>query len=651
MELDDIDSIAVLGAGSMGHGIAEVAALAGYDVVLRDIEEELVQEGYDQIEWSLNKLADKDRLDESPGAVLDRLDTAVDLETAVKDVDFVIEAAPEKMDLKKEIYSDLDDFTHDEAILATNTSSLSITEIATATDRPDKVCGTHFFNPPVMMQLVEVIYGEETSDETAEVAHALMEDFGKTPIYVRKDVNGFVVNRVLGPFMDEPAWMVSNDEAAIRQADAALSHGRGYPMGPFELSDLTGIDVGYHIAREAGRENPPIVKEKVEAEEYGRKSGRGYYDYENGGVDYEPDDAEGFDTLRVEARMISEAAWLIGQDVATAEAIDTGMKLGTGFPEGICRRADKIGLDTVLEKLETLYEETGEERYKPAEYLRELVEQGRTGEESGAGFYEYGEDEGMRDFHNLNYDLSDDGVLSIEIDREQRLNALSPDLNEEIVHLLENVDTDDVRCVTFEGAGDQAFSAGADISSFGEMAPHETLDVESMWETVYEFPRPTIALIQGYCLGGGLELALACDLRIATDDSELGFPEINLGLIPGAGGTQRIMRLLGETRGKELVFRGNHISAEKAEEWGLINRCVSKDEFDEVAREYIDDIAGGPPIALRMAKKVMNQAHDVNLDGGLELEQQAFAILTTTEDVIEGTAKFFSDEEPDFKGK
>ena len=163
-------------------------------------------------------------------------------------------------------------------------------------------------------------------------------------------------------------------------------------MGPFELGDLTGIDIGYSVREEAGITNPPLIEEKVEADDLGRKTGKGYYDYEDGdGPNYQEGDGEGFDTLRVEARMVNEAAKLVGNDVATPDAVDTGMRLGAGFSEGPCRRANREGLDAMLDKLETLYDETGEERFEPADYLRELVEDGHTGVEAGRGFYAYDE--------------------------------------------------------------------------------------------------------------------------------------------------------------------------------------------------------------------------------------------------------------------
>ena len=652
MTMDDIDQVTVLGAGNMGHGITEVIAIAGYDVRMRDIKDEFVESGYEDIEWSLRKLGEKGRLEESPEEILERIETTTDLEAAATDADLVIEAAPEELNIKHDIFSDLDEYTDEDAILASNTSSLPITEIATATETPDRVVGMHFFNPPVKMDLVEVIYGRETSDATAETAYEFVESIDKTPIYVRKDVRGFVVNSVLGPFGDEAGWMVSEGEAEIREADATMVYERGYPMGPFELGDLTGIDIGYHVRKEAGKPVPPIVEKQVEAEELGRKTGKGYYDYEDGdGVDYDRDDvSEDFDHLRIEARIINEAARLIGDDVATAEAIDTGLKLGAGFPEGPCRRADKIGLDTVLEKLDSLFEETGEDRYEAAEYLRELVAAGNTGKEAGSGFYEYGGADGERDYATIGVEHREDGLLSIELDRPERLNALNGELMDEVVHVLETTDTDEVRAVLFEGAGDRAFSAGADITGFAGIDPHEK-DVTEMFQAVNDYPRPTLAKIDGFCLGGGHELALACDLRIATEGSEFGFPEINLGLIPGGGGTQRAVRMLTEARAKELVFRGERIDAETAAEWGLINRVVSEDELEETVDSFLSDLLEGPPVALKKAKRVMNEGRDQDISAGLEMEAQAFGLLLSTDDMDEGAAAFMEDRDPEFEGK
>ncbi|RQG95443.1 3-hydroxyacyl-CoA dehydrogenase/enoyl-CoA hydratase family protein [Natrarchaeobius chitinivorans] len=662
MVSEEIERVAVLGSGTMGHGIAEVVAIAGYDVTIHDVDADALADAIDNIESSLEKLEESDSIDVSPAQALEAIGTTSVLEEAVVDSDLVVEAAPERLSLKQEIFSDLDDLAPNGTILATNTSSLSISEIASATERPGDVVGMHFFNPPVKMELVEVVRGDATRDETVEASMSFVESIEKTPIEVRKDVRGFVVNSILEPFIDEPAWMVSEGIATVREADAAMVHRRGYPMGPFELSDLTGIDVNYHIRTEANIPVPPIMERKVEQGTLGRKSGEGYYEYDSGpGADYESDDCEGFDTLRVEARMVNEAAKLVGNDVATVEDIDIGSRLGTNFPEGPCRRGDEIGLDTVLEKLRTLSRETDAPRYEPAPHLERLVDAGNTGVDAGSGFYEYDDVEatdgdqyatdGGSEYRTINYTVTERGVLEIELDRPDRLNALSIDLKDECLDLLETVDVDQIRCVTIEGAGNRAFCAGADITEFEQKRPVDVMDVSSFHEEIYDFPRPVIAKIDGYCLGGGCELALACDLRIATTDSTFGQPEIRLGLIPGGGATQRLVRLVGETRAKELVYRGNQIDATTAEEWGLVNRAVEPNAFEDTVEAFLADIVEGPPVGLEVAKKVINGGQDVHYEAALLLESQGYGLLKSTEDVAEGTAAFLEDREPEFTGE
>ncbi len=651
MNLENINKITVIGAGEMGHGIAEVAALAGYDVALYDIEEDILENAMNNVENSLAKLQEKDVIPkEMIGETLDRISTTTDLKEAGKDADFTIEAGPEKLDLKRDIFSDLDEYTPEHAILSSNTSSLPITEIAEAVDRPEKIVGMHWFNPPVLMDLVEVIYGEETSDETAQITYKLTEDFGKTPIYCRKDVRGFIVNNVLGPFMGEPMWMVSRNEAEIREVDAGMVYQCGYPMGPFELSDMTGIDINYHVREEAGDEIPPIMEEKVEKDELGRKKGKGFYDYEEGeGVNYEKGQGEDFDTLRIEALMVNEAARLIQIGAAKPEEVDTGMRLGTGFPEGPCRRADKIGIDKILEKLEELYSEYGEERYKPVDLLKEKVEAGETGEEAGTGFYNYGGKE--RTFHTIDVEGPDDrGLVNITLSRPSRLNSFNEDMMEEIPVFIDGLDPEEVRCIVLEGEGDRAFSAGADVGMFENLSPHEAGKVNEVFKVLEDFEAPVIAKIDGLALGGGLEIAMSCDFRIASEESKLGQPEINLGIIPGGGGTQRLPRLIGETRAKEMILRGKRIGAETAEEWGLINRAVPQDELDETVEEFVEDMVEGP-VAIKIAKKVINEGREMDLDAAMELESKGFGLLFGTEDMKEGVSAFQEDREPEFKGK
>lgn len=646
MQVPEVRHVTVLGAGNMGHGIAELAAIAGYTVTVQDIEQERVDEGLGQIEWSLTKLEEKERVDEPAEEIVDRIRGTTDLAESVTDADLVIEAVPEEIELKKDTFSEVDRHAPDHAVLASNTSGLSITEIATATDRPAQVVGMHYFYPPVRMDLVEVVHGEATSEETVRMVHEYVESIDKTPIDVNKDVHGFVVNNVLVPFMTEAAWMLENDDCRIQEADATMVFQGGYPMGPFELADYTGIDICYHFCRASPYDVPPPIAEKFDSDHLGRKSGTGFYDYEDGdGPDYGPEDVDGFDVLRVEARMVDEAVRLVGDDVASPDDIDLGMRLGGRFPLGTCRRGDQIGLDVVSEKLEALYEGTGAGRYERADYLVELVEAGHTGEDAGKGLYDY---TGTWPYQFLNLTLDGDGVLEVEFDRTERLNAFSDEMFDELQRALDDVDTDDVSCVVLSGAGDRAFSAGVDVTGFASKEPTEIMDVEEPIERLYEFERPTIAKIDGFCLGGGFEIAMACDIRIATEDATFGTPEIGLGLIPGGGNTQRLARLIGKARAKELVFRGNHISAERATEWGILNRTVPETELDETVDEFVDDIATGPKTALKVAKKVLNEGQNASLGASLVMESQGFGLLTSTDDMTEGVVAFQRDREPEF---
>jgi len=287
MTVRNIDSVAVLGAGAMGHGIAELFALADYSVRLRDINEDLAQEGYDQIAWSLEKLAEHGQItDEQADAAIERVMPVADLSEAVSDVDMLVEAVPEKMDIKKDVFEAVDENALEDSIFATNTSSFSISELAAVTDRPEQFCGMHFFNPPIRMELVEVIRGDETSDETMNAAEAVAEDIGKTPVRVQKDSPGFIVNRVLVPMINEAAWMVYTGDASIAEVDSSTKYGLGLPMGILELADYTGIDICYDVAQYLhevlgeGFEPSPLLASKVEAEELGKKTGQGFYDHD-----------------------------------------------------------------------------------------------------------------------------------------------------------------------------------------------------------------------------------------------------------------------------------------------------------------------------------------------------------------------------------
>ena len=658
MELDEVETIAVLGAGNMGHGIAEVAALAGYDVHLRDIKEEFVQNGYEQIEWSLGKLAEKDQIsEEEADAALDRVTPLVDLGEAVATVDVIIEAVPEKMEIKKDVYGDVEANAPDHAIFATNTSSLSITELSEVTERPEQFCGMHFFNPPVRMQLVEVISGAHSSDETLDLIEELAEAMGKTPVRVHKDSPGFIVNRILVPLMNEAAWIVESGDATVAEVDSTTKFDIGIPMGSFELADQVGIDVGFHVLEYMHEvlgdayEPCPLLAEKVDAEQLGKKTGKGFYDYEDGdGADVPTDQAREDVKRRLLAVVANEVAGLIENEVADAEDIDEAVMLGAGFPNGPARMADDAGLATLVETLDDLHEETGEERYETVDYLRELAE-------SGGTFHGSDDDEEeTMEFDTIRVEY-EGRVGQIVLDRPHRMNTISADLLDDLDSAVDALaDDDEVRAILVTGEGEKAFSAGADVQSMAAGGADPIAAVELSRKGQETFGKletcdmPVVAGIDGYCLGGGMELSMCADLRIASERSQLGQPEHNLGLLPGWGGTQRLPNIVGEGRAKEIIYTADRYSAEEMADYGFVNEVVGNDELQEEAMAMAQKLAGGPPIAQRYTKRAMLAGrHDT--DAGLEIEAQAFGALYNTDDLMEGITAFIGDRDPEFEGE
>jgi len=281
-----IKKVTVLGAGLMGNGIAQVCAQAGYEVVMRDIEDRFVENGMSAIRKNLERSVKKGKMSEDDmNAVLGRITGMVDLADALADPDIVIEAAPENMELKKSIYSEVDALAPEKTIFASNTSSLSVTEMASATKRPGKFIGMHFFNPVPMMKLVELIRGFLTSDETSETVKELSEKIGKTPV-TSTDSPGFIANRIALPLLNEAFYTLMEGVATKEDIDTAMKLGYNHPMGPLELSDLVGLDTVLSILDVYYKEfgDPkyracPLLRTMVRAGLYGRKSGRGVYDY------------------------------------------------------------------------------------------------------------------------------------------------------------------------------------------------------------------------------------------------------------------------------------------------------------------------------------------------------------------------------------
>ncbi|UCC57983.1 MAG: 3-hydroxyacyl-CoA dehydrogenase [Candidatus Bathyarchaeum sp.] len=394
---EEIKRVAVIGTGLMGHGIAQAFALKGYEVNLLSRSKESLRKAIQEIEWSLSKFVEKRILSRSEAeTVLSRIIRTTSYEEAAGNVDLAVETVSENMDLKRRVFSRIDAIAPSHAIIATNTSTLSITEMGRATGRPEKTVGMHWFNPPQLTQLIEVIKGNDTSSETLNNIMEVSRRLGKTPILCKKDARGFIVSRILVAVFNEAFWTYHRGEATKEEIDASAKFNGGFPMGWFELVDFVGIDTEYDVSKilheahgERFRPCLEVTEPLVKKRKLGRKTGVGFYDWSKGRPRISSDLAGKYVIERSWAVAVNEAAWMVLDDVAEPKSIDLGMKLGTGWAPGPCEYADRRGLDRMLNTLEGLYSQYAIELYKPCPLLKNYVEKGWSGKESGRGFYKY----------------------------------------------------------------------------------------------------------------------------------------------------------------------------------------------------------------------------------------------------------------------
>lgn len=369
-----IKNVTVLGSGVMGHGIAQVSAAAGYNVVLRDIEQGFLDKAMEKIRWSLDKLVTKEKISKEEGDVIfGRITPIVDLNEAVKDAELVIEVVPEIMDLKKKVYAELDKVAGPEVIFASNTSTLPITEIANTTSRPEKFIGIHFFNPPQLMKLVEVIPGEKTASEITKLTQEYVKSINKQAVLCRKDVPGFIINRLFIPMVHEACFVKDRTGATLEEIDSAVKFKLGFPMGIFELADFTGMDVIHKATvemhlRDKKVINPhPLVEKMFDEKKLGQKSGEGYYKYSDDKyerVTLSEELAKKCNPIQLVANILNNAAWLVSNGASDIEEIEKAVQLGLGLKKPLFETAKEIGIKNIVDELNKLAAEHGE-FYKP----------------------------------------------------------------------------------------------------------------------------------------------------------------------------------------------------------------------------------------------------------------------------------------------
>ena len=376
--MTEINKITVLGSGIMGHGIAQISAMAGFEVTLRDVDSKFLDSAMSKIKWSLDKLAEKQKISQADSeSIYSRIHPVVDLKQALSGADLLIEAVPEDMELKKKVYQDVDKHSDSKTIYASNTSTLPISEISSLTNRPNRFIGLHFFNPPQLMKLVEVIPGITTDQQIIKVGMDFVKRVGKEPVLCSKDVPGFIVNRIFIPLIHEAAYCLDRDGPSMTQLDSAVKFRLSFPMGIFELADYTGLDVVHKATLEMFSRDKkvifphPKIKELFEKGMYGKKSGSGFYSYSDEQyerISLSENDSNAYDPIKLLSVALNNAAWLITNKVCTLEDLEIALKLGMGLRNPLFRTGEQFGIKTVIDTLQDLHSKYGD-FYKPDDYL------------------------------------------------------------------------------------------------------------------------------------------------------------------------------------------------------------------------------------------------------------------------------------------
>lgn len=386
MSMNKDTTIGVIGCGSMGSGIAQVAATAGHTVVVFDTNEAAMSKATSNLQRIMARLVEKGRLTTDESTAIQSRITFHQNFDSFGDCGLVIEAIIENLDIKQKVFADLEARLSETAILASNTSSLSIASIASACQRPERVVGIHFFNPAPLMPLVEIVPSVSTDDAVLEAARTLIDSWKKVTV-LAKDTPGFIVNRLARPFYGEALRIYEEGIADFATIDWAMKTIGGFRMGPFELMDYIGNDVNYTVTETVFKEfffdpryKPSFTQKRMmEAGRLGRKSGRGYYDYSDGAAAPKANENQELGQLilsRILVMLINEAADALFLRIASKEDLDLAMTKGVNYPKGLLHWADELGAEEVLKQLEALHLEYGEDRYRPSPMLRKVVREG-----------------------------------------------------------------------------------------------------------------------------------------------------------------------------------------------------------------------------------------------------------------------------------
>ena len=571
-----IETVAIIGSGNMGSGIAQKSAQEKFNVQMVDREEKWVNRGQEIISNLLNQALERRIFsNEQIDSIKSRIEGVVGTENINPNTDLVIEAVFEDFEIKREVFSILDNVCDENTILASNTSSLSVNDLARATNRPDRFIGLHFFYHPAKNRLIEIIPAETTSEETLQAVEMYCKAMGKVVI-ICKDRPGFVVNRFFVPWLNEACILLEEGVASTAQIDSIACKAFDIGMGPFALMNLTGPSIALHAT--------DYLAEQLETPRY--KGTSILREMVANNKIWEIDDNTEYDESiekivkqRLLGQVFTVAAQIVDEEICSKEDVDRGAKVGLRWNKGPFELVNEIGI--------------GEACRIAKDYCRianlNIPNMLKIQKEIDEPF----------NFSYVDINITKD-VATIILNRPEAMNALNIDLINELGGKIDELNLrDDVSTIVIEGSG-KAFVAGADVKFFVDKIRDDS------FQEIYDFtafghevlskiensPKITIALTTGLTLGGGLELALSCDYRIGTNKTQMRFPETNIGIYPGLGGTQRTVKICGVEIARYAVLAGNFLNAETAEAFGLITHLVDQ---NNVTKTISKIIANGKP--------------------------------------------------------
>jgi len=673
--------VGIVGAGNMGSGVAQKMAQEGLDVTLVDIADEFLQKGLDNIKKTLQQGVERKIFTQDQAeSILSRIKGSTKLDD-LADRDLVLEAVFENEKVKGEVFSSLDGICPPNTVLATNTSSFRVADLAKYTSYRDRVIGMHYFYHPAMNRLLELVPHEGTSGEALEKTLLISKLHGKTAIVV-KDSPGFAVNRFFIPWYVEAIRLLEEGVANIPTIEAVTKNAFKIGMGPFELINVTGVPIAYHSAVVLGKEIGPFYN----APELLRRQFESKQNWDLSGDVDESKAAEITD--RLYATAIGVAAALVDEGVATIEDTDRGAKIGLRWRYGPFELANRIGIDEAYRIVSEMNERHPD--FTVAELLKKQKEKGEP-----------------FSFKYVDLEVKD-GLAYLTINRPEAMNALNSEVVNQLEQQFERAENDPaVKGIVLQAAGKE-FVAGADIGFFVKNIKNDNFDAiyqftrkgHELLKRIEESPKTTVALLDGLSLGGGSELALACQAIVATPGGSLGFPETGIGIYPGLGGMYRTLRHLGPELAKYYVFTGKTIRAREAYELGIATRLVELPEVEGALQELVEKgkpdkyqareipasydqlkavcsednvkrllkgelpqgvdeefaartakiVSRKAPLALKMANELIEAEKDVDTAQAIELELGRLQEVFSTEDALAGL-QAPPGRPPEYKGR